>query len=150
MVVDFRLKRVPRFRVASITRVGAWKQENLRAEFEELKRWARQQGVRTGHWIFFERGADRWEACLEFRGKARPTGRVRLKALDATHAAAVLFDPDQVSSSVVYHGLRDWTHEQKRMGSIKRVTGVREIYPGDPWRDPGAWAHCEVQFLVQR
>jgi hypothetical protein len=150
MVVDFVLKRVPSYRVASIVRVGSWKEDNLRPEFRELVRWARKQGVRTGRWIFFERDHDRWEACLEIRGPARAEGRIRLKTLPATDAAAVVFDPDEISSRVVYHGLSDWTRWRKKTKEIRSVTAVREVYSGDPWRDAKAWAGCEVQFLVRK
>jgi len=149
MVVQFVLKRVPAVRVAAIVRVGPWRPDNLRTEFGELTRWAERQRVRTGRWVFVERDHHRWEACLEFRGKARADGRIRLKTLVPTRAASVVFDPDQVSSRVVYHGLTDWTRSQRRDGKIGGVTGIREVYSGDPWSDPQAWAHCEVQFIVR-
>jgi DNA gyrase inhibitor GyrI len=149
MVVEFRIKSVPKFRVASITRVGPWRRDNLRTEFRELTSWAQKRHVRTGKWIFLERSAHRWDACLQIFGKAQPEGRIRLKMLPATTAATVVFDPDQVSSSVVYHGLRDWTHWRKKDGTIKGVSATREIYQGDPWSDKDAWSHCEVQFLVR-
>ncbi len=150
MVVDFVLKRVRGYRVGSITRIGAWKEDNLRSEFRELTRWARRQGVRTGDWIFLGRDHHRWEACLEIKGAARPEGRVRLKTLPATDVAAVVFDPEQLSSRVVYHGLHDWTRWRRKDRQIRAVTSTREVYSGDPWNDKKAWAHCEVQFLVRK
>jgi len=149
MVVDFALKRSPGFRVASIVRVGPWKEDNLRTEFGELVRWARRRGLRTGRWIFFERGRSRWEACLEIKGTAEPEGRIRLKTLPPATVARIVFDPDQTSSRVVYHALSDWTRWRKKDGTIRSVLSVREVYTGDPWRDKKAWAHCEVQFLVR-
>lgn len=150
MVVDFELKRAPSFRVASIVRVGPWKEDNLRTEFGELVRWAKRQKLRTGRWIFLERSDDRWESCLEYRGRAIAEGRIRLKTLPATSVASVTFDPDRVSPRVIYHGLRDWTRWRKKDRTIKAVTTVREVYSGDPWKDRSAWAHCEVQFLVRK
>lgn len=150
MVVDFVLKRVRAYRVGSITRIGPWKEDNLRSEFRELTRWARRRRMRTGDWIFLERGPHRWEACLEVRGDARPEGRIRIKTLPATHAATVVFDPDEVSSRLVYHGLSDWTRWRRKYREIRAVTAVREVYAGDPWKDRTAWAHCEVQFLVRK
>jgi hypothetical protein len=149
MVVDFVLKRAPSFRVASIVRVGPWREDNLRTEFGELVRWAKRQKVHTGRWIFVERDHHRWEACLELKGTARPEGRIRLKTLPATPVASVVFDPDQISSGVVYHGLNDWTRSRRRDRKIRAVTGIREIYPADPWEDRVAWANCEVQFTVR-
>jgi DNA gyrase inhibitor GyrI len=150
MVVDFALKQAPRFRVASIVRIGPWKADNLRTEFGELVRWAAKQQVRTGRWIFLERESHRWEACLEIKGQAKAEGRVRLKTLPPTWVARVIFDPDQVSSRVVYHGLSDWTRWRRKDGEIKSVASVREIYTGDPWKDKEAWASCEVQFVVRK
>lgn len=149
MTVDFRLKRVPRYRVASITRIGPWREDNLRAEFRELARWARREGIPTGHWIFFERGHHRWEACLELKRPGRSSGRIRTKTLPAARVAALVFDPDRVSSRIVYHALNDWTRVRRREGELPPVTAVREVYDGDPWTDRRAWAHCEVQFLLR-
>jgi DNA gyrase inhibitor GyrI len=150
MTVDFTLKRVPAVSVATITRVGPWKSDNLRAEFRELTRWATKQGLRTGRWIFYERARNRWDACLQVRGHPRAEGRIRLRRLPAVDVAAVRFDPELVSSRIVYHGLRDWTRWRKRSGEIKAVLAVREVYPGDPWGVADAWSRCEVQFLVRR
>ncbi|HTT26403.1 MAG TPA: GyrI-like domain-containing protein [Thermoplasmata archaeon] len=148
MVVEFTIRSLPRIPVASIVRIGPWKEENLRTEFGELERWARGQRVRSGRWIFLERGRHRWEACLELKGTAEPSGRIRLKTLPAARAACLVFDPDRVSSRVVYHALRDWTRARRRDGALGRITSIREVYPGDPWKDPNAWAHCEVQFVA--
>jgi effector-binding domain-containing protein len=150
MVVDFAFKNVPSYRVASITRVGPWKEDNLRTEFGELTRWAKRRGLRTGRWIFIHKDGDRWEACLEVKGRAEEEGRIRLKTLHPTRVAFVVFDPDQVSSRVVYHGLQDWTRWRRKDGDIRAVTGSREVYSGDPWKDRSAWRHCEVQFLVRK
>ena len=150
MVVAFHLERAPAYHVASIVRVGPWKEENLKTEFGELTRWARRHRVRTGRWIFLERSHTRWEACLQIQGHPRPEGRIRLKTLPAAWAATVTFDPETVSSSIVYHGLHGWTRSRRRAGHLTSVTGIREIYPGDPWTDRRAWAQCRVEFLVRK
>jgi hypothetical protein len=150
MTVDFVLKSVPKYRVGFVTRVGPWNPNHLRSEFRELRKWAARQKLRTGHWIFVERGHHRWEACLEVLGVAAPAGRVRVKTLPPARAATLLFDPDEVSSRVIYHGLNDWTRLLKREGKIRGITATREVYTGDPWVDKDAWAHCEVQFLARK
>lgn len=150
MVVEFALRRTPSYRVASIVRVGPWKEENLKTEFTELTRWAQRQRVRTGDWIFVDRGDDRWEACLEITGKAVPEGRIRLKTLPSSWAACVTFDPDTVSSRIVYHGLNNWTRVRRGEGAIRSLGPVREVYAGSPWSDRSAWAHCRVEFLVRK
>lgn len=144
------LRRTAGLSVASIVRVGPWVEENLRPEFRELVRWAVPAQVRTGRWVFLERAHDRWEACLEVKGPAVASGRIRLKTLPASWAAVVAFDPDQVSSRIVYHGLNGWTRALRKAGKITRVTGIREVYGGDPWKKTAAWSSCEVQFLVAR
>ena len=149
MVVDFVWKQSRGYRVASIVRVGPWKEDNLRTEFGELVRWARRRRLRTGAWIFVEQGRSRWEACLEVRGAASPEGRIRRKTLPPSRVASIVFDPDQTSSRVVYHALNDWTRSRRKDGTIRSVRSVREIYAGDPWKDRRAWANCEVQFLVE-
>ena len=148
--VDFELKKAPAYRVASIVRIGPWREDNLRTEFTELVRWARRQRVGTGKWIFVHRGDLRWEACLEIHGNPSPEGRIRLKTLPTTWVAAVTFNPDALSSRIVYHGLHDWTRARRRDGTIRSVSGAREIYRGNPWTDKDAWAHCRVEFPVRR
>lgn len=149
MVVEFQWKKEPSYRVASIVRIGPYQEDNLKAEFRELCAWTKKNHVRTGRWIFFERSHTRWEACLEVKGNAEPEGRIRLKTLPATKVARIVFDPDQVSSRIVYHGLLDWTRQRRRDGEIRSVTAIREVYDGDPWNNPKAWAKAEVQFLVR-
>ena len=150
MTVDFGLKKAPRMNVASIVRIGSWKPDNLRTEFRELTRWAERRRIRTGRWIFIERDPHRWEACLEIARPAAPDGRIRLRNLPASPVAYVVFDPDQVSSRIVYHGLNDWVRWRKREGQIRHVGPVREVYSADPWSNPEAWKRCEVQFLLRR
>ena len=149
MTVDFELKRERAYKVAAITRVGPWKEENLRSEFRELTRWAKKEGVRTGKWIFRHSDDNRWEACLEIKGKAKAVGRIRLKTLPAVRVARVVFDPDEIADRVIYHGLSDWTRWRRKCGEIKGVQGSREVYSGDPWTDRQAWKHCDVQFVVR-
>jgi hypothetical protein len=152
MWTDFALKKVPSYRVAYVVRIGPWKEDNLRTEFGELSRWARKHRVRTGHWIFVDARPDhhRWEACLEVKSPAKAEGRIRLKTLPPTWVARVIFDPDVVSSRLVYHGLMDWTHWRRKYKEIRTVSGVREVYRGDPWKEKKAWANCEVQFTVRK
>ena len=150
MVVDFELRKAPSYRVASITRIGPWREDHLRSEFRELTAWAKKRGVRTGRWIFSHKGDHRWEACLEIKGAAEATGRIRLKTLPATYVARCIFNPDAIADRLIYHGLSDWTRWRRRYKEIKSVGGSREVYSGNPWSDARAWAHCEVQFLVRR
>jgi hypothetical protein len=149
MVVDFVLKRSRSVRVASLSRKGPWKPENLRSEFKTLVRWAKKGRVRTGRWIFLHSADDRFVACLEVVGAVQPEGRIRMRTLPTTMVASVAFDPEEVSPRIVYHGLNDWLRWRKRDKKIRRGGSSREVYSGDPWTDPKAWAHCEVQFAVR-
>ncbi|HEV2519007.1 MAG TPA: GyrI-like domain-containing protein [Thermoplasmata archaeon] len=150
MVVDFVLKASPRYRVACLSRQGPWKPDNLRAEFRQLVAWAAKGRIRTGHWIFVSGPSDRWTACLEVFGTAPRHGGIRMRTLPKATVASVTFDPEAISARVIYHGLRDWLHWRKVEKKIRSVASSREVYTGDPWKDPKAWAHCEVQFVVRK
>jgi len=54
MVVDFEVTRSPSYTVASILKVGPYREDNLRSEFGELVSWAKQHRLRTGKWIMYE------------------------------------------------------------------------------------------------
>ncbi|TLZ54667.1 MAG: GyrI-like domain-containing protein [Methanobacteriota archaeon] len=159
MVVDFEFKRIPGATVASLLYVGPWRENHLRKEFLQLVAWARKNKVRTGRWFFLEldgpnsRKPDRlrrWEAALEIKGTAKPAGRIRIKKLPAETVARVLFDPDEVSPRVIYHGLTDWLSWRKKSGEVTRVGSTREMYEGDPWTNPWAWSRAQVQVLVEK
>lgn len=150
MTVDFAYARTPSLRIASITWKGPWNEARIRSQFRRVERWAKAQGVRTGRWIFREPGARTWETGIELKGQAKGSGPVRTKTLPAARVARVVFDPDKVSSRLVYHGLLDWLRWQRRAKEITSVGSSREIYSADPWRFPKAWARTEVQFVVRK
>jgi len=148
--VDFAYARSPAIRVASIAWSGPWNEKKIRAQFEKIDAWARRVRVRTGRWIFREPGDRRWEAAIELRGAARPSGAIRRKTLAAATVARVRFDPDAVSPRVVYHGLNDWLRWQKKEKKVRSVGASREVYEGNPWKDPKVWARTEVQYVVRK
>ncbi len=150
MVVDFAFKRTPAYRVAYIAWKGPWKDQRIRAEFARLALWARQNGYRTGRWIFREPGIHRWEVAVEVLGRGvRLRPPLRLKTLPASRVASVVFDPEAVSSALVYHGLMDWLRWRRKDGKIRTVGSTREVYRGNPYTDPKAWSKTDVQFLVR-
>jgi effector-binding domain-containing protein len=150
MVVDFKFKRAPRYRVAAISWKGPWNERRIRAQFGRISAWARGSGLRTGKWIFREPGARRWEVGIEVRGSARGQGDIRLRTFPASTVASVTFDPDVVSPAVVYHGVSDWLRWRKRDRTIKSVGSYRELYEGDPWRDAKVWSRTEIQVTVRK
>ena len=150
MVVDFRIKRAPAYRVATISRKGPWNERRIRAQFDRIAKWARASGLRTGCWIFREPGTRSWEVSIEIRGHARTEAPIRLRTLPAASVASVVFDPNVVSPAVVYHGVSDWLRWRKRDKTIRSVGAYRELYERDPWRNPKAWAHTEVQVVVRK
>jgi DNA gyrase inhibitor GyrI len=150
MVIEFSFRNCPSFRVACVTQTGAWKEARLRAGFRDLTSWAKKNGVRTGRWIIQEGTGNRWIVALEVKGKARSQGRVRVRTFPSATVASVVFDPEIVAPHVIYHGLADWLRWRRKEGKIKRVLSSREVYSGDPWTDPKAWAHAEVQFVVRK
>lgn len=150
MTVDFGYGRSPALRIASIAWKGSWSETKIRAQFERVEKWAKSRGLRTGRWIFREPGPRRWEVAIEVRGKARGTGPIRTKTLRASTVARVVFDPDAVSPRVIYHGLADWLRWQRREKQVRTVLSSREVYAGNPWKEPKVWARTEIQFVVRK
>ncbi|HYA56908.1 MAG TPA: GyrI-like domain-containing protein [Thermoplasmata archaeon] len=150
MVVDFAFKKVPNLRVASLRWKGAYSEATIRRRFEEVERWAKSRGLRTGRWIFREPGSRTWEVSIEVRGAAKSEGPVRVRALPAATVASVVFDPDVVSPRVVYHGLSDWLRWRRKEKKVRSVVESREVYSGNPWKDRHAWSATDVQFVVRR
>ena len=158
LTVDFAIKKFRGCRVASIRFVGGWKGEDmLRGEFNEIRKWAKENSIKTGHWFFTEYdGPDvpdkerRWDAAIEVKGKARSKGKIKVKDLPPSTVAYVKFDPDKVSARLVYHGLEGWLGWQKKNHKYKETDGWREVYPGDPWTNAKAWAGLEVQVPVKK
>jgi len=150
MTVDFVLRSVPGMRVATIRWKGGYDEKVIRKRFEEVEKWARRRGVSTGRWVFREPGPRTWETGIELKKPARSEGRVKVRTLPRVAVASVSFDPDVVSPRVVYHGLSDWLRWRKKDKSIRSVVSSRELYPGNPWKDPKAWARTEVQFVVRK
>lgn len=150
MTVDFEMKKAPSLRVASIRWTGKYDEVAIRSRFEEVEKWAREHGVRTGRWVFREPDSRTWDTGIEVRGKARSEGRVKVRTLPAATVASVQFDPDVVSPRVVYHGLSDWLRWRRKEKAIRTVVSTREIYEGNPWKDKRAWSGTEVQFVVRK
>ena len=150
MVVDFRLKRVPAVRVATIAWKGPWNEQKIRAQFGRIAAWAEQKKLRTGQWIFREPATRAWQVGIEVRGNARSEGPIRVRTFPAATVASVVFDPNVVSPSVVYHGITDWLRWRKKDRTIKGIGTYREVYSGDPWRRASAWAKTDVQVVVRK
>ena len=150
MTVDFGFAKSPAYRVAYLGWTGPWNEKKIQAQFEKVERAVKRAGGRTGRWIFREPGERKWEAAIEVKGSIRPEGGVRLKTLKAAPIAHVVFDPEQVSPRVIYHGLSDWLRWRRREKEIRSVVSTREVYNGNPWREPSAWKKTDVQFVVRR
>ncbi len=153
MVVDFALKRAPKYRVVSVRFTGPYQEKRIRSEWEGLAKWAKAKGLRTGHWFFSEDGEGpryRFDVAIEVRGNPKSEGKVRVRTFPASPIASVTFNPDEVSPRVVYHGLNDWLRWRKKDKSIKRARSWRETYTGNPWTDAKAWSRTEIQVLVTK
>ena len=87
MVVDFRLKRVPAVRVATLAWKGPWNERKIRAQFDRIATWAGQKGLRTGQWIFREPATRAWQVGIEIRGTARSDGPIRIRTFPASTVA---------------------------------------------------------------
>jgi effector-binding domain-containing protein len=150
MTVDFVLKKAPSIRLAAIRWTGPYDESQIQKRFEQVEKWARARGLKTGRWVFREPGTRVWNTGIEIRGKARSEGRVKIRTLPAGTVASVVFDPDVVSPRVVYHGLSDWLRWRRKEKAIRSVVSYREVYLGNPWKDKKAWAKTEVQFVVRK
>ena len=159
MLVDFVVKRAPAYNVASIKRVGPWRNDMWRKELGLLEKWGRKRKLRTGKYFLYERdgfGSNRpdnkrrWETCLEIKGKAKSEGKVKVKKVPAETVVSVRFNPDKVSARLVYHGLGDWLRWRLKDKTFKKIGASREVYSGNPWKKSYAWARTEVQVLVKR
>ncbi len=150
MTVDFAWGRSPRLRVAAIRWKGPWSERKVRSQFERVERWAKQQKVRTGRWVFREFDERTFEAAIELKGSARASRPVRLHTFPAATVARVVFNPEEVSPRVIYHGLFGWLRAQRREGGVRSILSSREVYSGNPWRDARAWSQTEVQVAVRR
>ena len=86
----------------------------------------------------------RSHACLEIKGKAEPEGRIKIMTLPRQKVASVIFDPDKVSDSIVYHGIEGWLQYH-----FKAAGPSREVYLDSPWTNRKAWANAEVQVPIK-
>ncbi len=154
MLVDFVVKRAPAYNVASIKRVGPWRSDMWRKELSQLEKWARKRKLRTGKYLLYELGGvgnrRRWETCIELKAKAKSQGKVKVKKLPPETVVSVRFNPEKVSPRLVYHGLEDWVKWRLKDKTFKKIGASREVYSGNPWKKPYAWARAEVQMLVKK
>jgi len=155
MFVDFKLKIAPSYDVVYVMRYGPWSGPNMwRAEFKQLVAWTKKRKVRTGKWIMYF--IDEWGkkpdskrrsiAALEVKGKVKPEGKVKVMRLPRQKVVSVTFNPDAISSRVIYHGIEGWLQYRP----FKEAGPSRELYDGSPWKNPRAWANAEVQVPLKR
>jgi effector-binding domain-containing protein len=150
MTVDFVLKKMPSLRVAAIRWKGPYNELRIKKRFEEVEKWAKARGLKTGRWVFREPAERVFDTAIEVRGPARSQGRVKVQTLPAATVASVLYDPNVVAPRVIYHGLADWLRWRRRDKEIRSVGAYREIYSGNPWRDARAWSRTEIQYVVRK
>ncbi len=159
MLVDFKIKKFSGCSAVSITYVGPHKEggDMMREEFNQVIKWAREKGVRTGRWFFADLDGPgvpdkkrRWEAAVEVKGaKAEARGDIQFREFPDQLVASVAFDPEKVSPRVIYYGLEGWL-ERGEHQEYKSAGPPREVYTGDPWRSTRAWANVEVQVPVKK
>jgi DNA gyrase inhibitor GyrI len=131
----------------------------MKDEFYTLSKWAKKNGLKMGKWFFYEfddpdtpEGSRRWEACIEVKGRsmAKPPKGIETKLLPAQLVASVVFDPDQVSMQLVYHGIEGWLQWRTKFGEYEEAGPTREVYLDDPWTNKMAWANADVQVPVRK
>jgi len=155
MVVDLKVKKVPAYTVASIIHYGPHEPNMFRNQFNLLVRYAKRNTLRTGKWIMRwldEPGKKpankiRSEACLEIKGAAKAEGKIKIKKFPKHSVVSVVFDPEKVSAHLVYCGIYGWL----RYSDFEATDSpAREVYSGNPWTNPHAWANAEVQVPIKR
>ncbi len=79
MAVDFKIRKFSGCRAASMTYVGPYREggDMLKDEFDLVKKWAREERVRTGRWFFADLDGPevpgrhrRWLAAIEVKGRS--------------------------------------------------------------------------------
>jgi effector-binding domain-containing protein len=155
MSVDIKVKQVPSYTVASLIHYGPHAPNMFRTEFDQLVKWAKRNRLSTGKWIM--RWLDeseskpankiRSEACLEIKGRANAEGKIRIKKFPKHTVVSVIFDPEKVSARLVYSGIYGWLRYSDFQAT---ASPAREVYGGNPWTNPHAWANAEVQVPVKR
>ncbi len=155
MAVDIKMKQVPSYTVAALIHYGPHGPNMFRTEFDRLVKWAKKNKLRTGKWIMRwldepgskPTGKIRSEACLEIEGKARTEGMIKIKKFPKHIVVSVIFDPERVSPRLVYSGIYGWL----RYSDFQATNSPpREVYAGNPWISPHAWANAEVQVPVKK
>src|SRR3989304_6703107 len=155
MKVEFNVKTAPSYKVAYIQHVGPYTNQNMwRPEFNQLVKWTKKRKLRTGKWImgFLDKWSEKTEkrrrsvACIEIKGRAKAEGKIKIMKIPKQKVVSVNFDPDKVSAEVVYYGLEAWLE----YCPYKQAARSKELYDGNPWTTPGAWASCEVQVPLKR
>ena len=155
MKVEFKVKISPSYKVAHILHIGPYTNQNMwRSEFNQLVKWAKKRKLRTGKWImyFLDKWSEKSEkqrrsfACIEIKGNTKPEGKIQIMKIPRQKVVSVFFDPDEVSADVVYYGLEAWL----QYCPYKQAARSRELYDGNPWTSPRAWANCEVQVPLKR
>ena len=152
--MEFKVKTAPSYKVAYILRVGPHTHNMWQREFKQLVKWAKKRKIKTGKWIMYY--LDKWSektqkhrrsvACIEIKGKAKPEGKIQIMNISRQKVVSAFFDPDKVSADVIYYGLEAWL----QYCPYKQAARSRELYDGDPWTNPRAWANCEVQVPLKR
>jgi effector-binding domain-containing protein len=155
MKVEFKVKTAPSYKVAYILHIGPYTNQNMwRPEFNDLVKWAKKRKLRTGKWImgFLDKWNEKTEkrrrsvACIEIKGRAKAEGKIKIMKIPKQKVVSVVFDPDRVSADVVYYGLEAWLE----YCPYKQAARSKELYDGNPWTNPRAWANCEVQVPLKR
>jgi effector-binding domain-containing protein len=155
MMVEIKVKVASGYNVAYLLHIGPYKGQNMwQSEFNQLTKWAKKRKLRTGKWIMYF--IDKWSektqkkrrsiAAIEIKQKAKPEGKIQIMKLPRHKVVSVIFDPDKVSEELIYHGLEGWLESS----TYKQAARSRELYDGNPWTKPQAWANCEVQVPLKR
>jgi hypothetical protein len=148
MVPRFSFRSVPGFKVISVRWRGPHDDKRIRSEFERLAQWARTRDLRTGRWIFQEPGRRRWEVSLEVKGRTKGSGPVRVRTVSPSRVLRVTFDPEKVDMDALWKAAVGRIRHLRQRGTVGRAGVYREVYRGNPWTSPRAWARTNAQIIL--
>lgn len=152
MTVDFELERAPGYQIAFLPPSKEYSEKGVRNQFERIARWARDRHYRTGKWLFLylnKPSDDRFQVAIEVKGRVRGDREVRIRRVAASRVGTVTFDPNAIAPRVVFFGITDWLRWERSQKKIRALGSYREVYNGNPWRDPKAWSQTTLQVLVR-
>ncbi len=82
------------------------------------------------------------------KGRPRGDARVHVRYLPRARVLRGFFNPEEADLTQLWGAVQSRLARLRSTGRIGRSGVYREIYRGNPWKDPGAWQRVEAQIVV--